>query len=116
MGIERSALTGIVREITVNYFGEKLKIRYRPDVWTASGEMEKELAREESGETPTPTQVAEELINALADGLVGWDVFEDGVEVPPTRENLKTFPNALLAHINDAINQDMYPNLRAARR
>ena len=80
--------------------------------------MEAEEHRNGDG-TNTQTVLAEnaeQLAERLAELLVSWDVTEDGEPIPPTKENLMTFPNALLGHIVTAIGEDLAPKVRTTRR
>lgn len=115
MGIDRSKIAGVVRNITVDYYGEQVKIEYRPDAWTPQNQEELMARRNGDGSaTREAAQATKELVTGLAKALVRWDVLEDGEELKPTEDVLATFPNAFLAHLSDAINRDMYPNLRRA--
>ena len=54
--------------------------------------------------------------NGWSELLVSWDIVEDGEPLPPTKEVLMTFPNALLGHIVTAIGEDSAPKPRSVRR
>lgn len=119
MGIERSALTSKLRGVTVDYFGDKLSVTYKPSEMSPAKEAE--LARlrkeaEDAEEGDDAARGAEQLASRLAEVLVGWDVVEDGKPLPPTKDNLMEFPNALLVHISTAIGDDMRPNSKTGKR
>lgn len=129
MPIERTKLTTILRTVIVDYFGDKVVITYRPDVMTpvkqqemlrARREAEAHEHREPNGREPDQVEEgarnSEELATRLAEVLVSWDVQEEGVDLPPNKENLMTFPNALLVHMSVAIGEDLAPKARTARR
>ncbi len=122
MGIERSKLSAILRTVKVDYFGEVLTVTYKPDAMTPAKEEELAEARkaaqerEESDDTFAAAENADLLATRLASVLAGWDVLEDGVLLPTTRENLRTFPNALLVHISMAIGEDMAPKVKTRLR
>jgi hypothetical protein len=125
MPIERSKISAVLRSIQVDYFGESVIVTYRPDGMTPAKEAE--LARlrqltldERNGDGQDQQEMlaenAELLAERLAELLVSWDVLEDGEPIPPTKENLMTFPNALLGHIVSAIGEDLAPKARTSRR
>jgi hypothetical protein len=119
VGIERSALVGKLRSVTVDYFGDKLNVTYKPSEMSPAKEAE--LARlrkeaEEAEEGDDAARGAEQLASRLAEVMVSWDVVEDGEPLPPTKTTLMEFPNALLVHISSAIGDDMRPNPKTGRR
>lgn len=119
MPIERSKITAVLRSIKIDYFGESLTITYRPDSMTPAKEAE--LARlkqqaEESGNGDGNIEQIEQGAANLASMIVSWDVVEDGEPIPPSKENLMTFPTALWAHIITAINDDLAPKAKTSRR
>lgn len=125
MPIERSQITAVLRSIQVDYFGEKLTITYRPDGMTPAKEAElarlQIVANDNRNGDGEIQQVqladnAEQLAARLAELLVSWDIVEDGKPLPPTKENLMTFPNAMLGHIVAAIGEDLAPKVRNSRR
>jgi len=125
MPVERSKIAAVLRSIRVDYFGEAVTITYKPDGMTPAKEAELARLRLEAEEHRNgdgeDTQAilagnAEQLAERLAELLVSWDIVEDGEPLPPTKENLMTFPNALLGHIVTAIGEDLAPKPRSARR
>jgi hypothetical protein len=118
MGIERRKLDGIVRSISVDYFGETVVVTYRPGLMTPQRAAELARARQqaEDDETDREASVSVELATRLSEIMVNWDVMEDGEPLLPSKENLMTFGNALLVHIATAIGQDQTPNAKTGRR
>lgn len=123
MGIERSKLNAILRTVKVDYFGESLTVTYKPNAVTPAKEAElaraRKAAQEESDETDNASESAanaELLAERLSEIMAGWDVMEDGALLPTTKENLMTFPNALLVHISVAIGEDMAPKAKTRQR
>jgi hypothetical protein len=125
MPVERSKIEAVLRSIRVDYFGEAVTVTYRPDGMTPAKEAELARLQREAedhrngdGEDMQSTLAgnAEQLAERLAELLVSWDIVEDGEPLPPTKENLMTFPNALLGHIVTAIGEDLAPKARTTRR
>ena len=125
MPVERSKIESILRSIRVDYFGEAITVTYRPDGMTPAKEAELARLRQEAeehrngdGEDTQATLAgnAQQLAERLSELLVSWDIVEDGKPLPPTAENLMTFPNALLGHIVTAIGEDLAPKARTTRR
>jgi hypothetical protein len=125
MPIERSKISAVLRSIRVDYFGEAVTITYKPDGMTPAKEAELARLRQEAEDHRNgdgeDTQAilagnAEQLAERLAELLVSWDIVEDGEPLPPTKENLMTFPNALLGHIVTAIGEDLAPKVKTFRR
>jgi hypothetical protein len=125
MPVERSKIAAVLRSIRVDYFGEAITITYKPDGMTPAKEAELARLRQEAedhrngdGEDTQATLAgnAEQLAERLAELLVSWDIVDDGEPLPPTKENLMTFPNALLGHIVTAIGEDLAPKARTSRR
>lgn len=122
MGIERKKLAGILRTVPVDYFGEQLSVTYKPAQMTPQRSAQLAQAREEAEEAEGDSALGAEaqagalLAERLADALVSWDVMEDGQPLPPTKENLMTFANALLVHIAGALGEDQAPNRKTGKR
>lgn len=125
MPVERSKIEAVLRSIRMDYFGEAVTITYRPDGMTPAKEAElarlqREAEDHRNGDgqdtQATLARNAEQLAERLAELLVSWDIVEDGEPLPPTKENLMTFPNALLGHIVTAIGEDLAPKARTSRR
>lgn len=122
VGIERNALMQKLRTVTVDYFGDKLNVTYKPGEMSPAKEAE--LARlrreaqenEEDGDEDAAARNSEQLAGRLAEVMVSWDVLEDGEPLPSSKANLMTFPNALLVHISSAIGDDMRPNPKTGKR
>lgn len=127
MPLERSRVALVTRQTTVDYFGEKFSIVYKPGEMTPQKEQEladlraaaeASVEEDESGDADiyATAKQAERLAERIAVILVDWDIVEDGAKLPPTKENLMTFPNALLTHISLAIAEDMSPKMKTRRR
>ena len=125
MPVDRSKISAILRSIRVDYFGEVITVTYKPDGMTPAKEAELARLRLEAEEHRNgdgeDTQAilagnAEQLAERLAELLVSWDITDDGEPLPPTKENLMTFPNALLGHIVTAIGEDLAPKAKTFRR
>jgi hypothetical protein len=124
MPIERSQVDAVLRSIKVDYYGNSLTITYRPDTWSPVKIAETARVRQLEAENRNGDENAYESLartldeNAtdLANVLVSWDMIENGEPLPPTKENLMTFANALLQHVLTAIGEDMAPKARTTRR
>ena len=123
MPVERDKLTTILRTVPVDYFGEKLSVIYKPDVMTPASAAEyarlrAQLIEERNGDGERDANAIETelLVERLAGVMVSWEVTEKGEPLPPTKENLMTFPNALLGHILVAITDDLAPKAKTSRR
>jgi hypothetical protein len=126
MPVERSKIAAVLRSIRVDYFGEAITVTYKPDGMTPAKEAELARLRQEAEDHrngdgdvsigDTLAGNAEQLAERLAELLVSWDIVEDGEPLPPTKENLMTFPNALLGHIVTAIGEDLAPKVKTFRR
>jgi len=119
MPVERSKIAAVLRSVRVDYFGETITVTYKPDFQTPAKEAElarlKQLAEDHRNGDGDIAKI-EEGAERMADLIVSWDVVEDGEPLPPTKENLMTFPSALWAHIIAAVNEDLAPKPRSARR
>jgi len=114
----------------VDYFGQNINVVYKPGEITPAKEAEladeREKAQSQDGDfdSNNPTEVnrllannAESLAERLANILVHWDVEEeDGTPVGTSKEDLMTFPNAMLSAISSAIGEDMSPKAKRPRR
>lgn len=125
MPIERSKIKAVLRSIPVDYFdGQVVNVTYMPDGMTPAKEKElarirRELVISRNGDGIDADELADNaelLAERLAEVMVSWDVTEDGEPVQPTKENLMTFPNALLGHIISAIGEDLAPKAKNSRR
>src|SRR5262245_52883752 len=125
MPIERSAIAAVLRTLKVDYFGDTLTVTYKPDAMTPAKQAETARLRKEADALRNGdgsqglgalAESLEQVASELAEVMVSWDVVENGVPVTPTKENLMTFPNALLGHIIGAIGEDVLPKAKTSRR
>ena len=125
MPIERGKISAVLRSIQVDYFGESVIVilstgRHDARQRSGVGRLRQLTLDERNGDGQDQQEMlaenAELLAERLAELLVSWDVLEDGEPIPPTKENLMTFPNALLGDIVSAIGEDLAPKARTSRR
>lgn len=122
MGIELSKLTGILRTVKVDYYGESLTVTFRPDELSPAKTAERARLRKESenGHLPSDTEIAirdsDDLARLMSKVIVSWDMLIDGEPMPVNEESMRVLPYALLSHIFDTMNGDMAPKARNMRR
>jgi len=124
MPVERSQFDTVLRSIKVDYYGNSLTITYRPDAWAPVKIAERARLRQLEADERNGSENAYQSLSRtlddnasdLAEILTSWDMGENGEPLPPTKENLMTFANALLQHILTAIGEDMAPKAKIVRR
>lgn len=122
MGIELSKLTGILRTVKVDYYGESLTVTFRPDELSPAKTAERARLRkeEEAGKYLSDTDIAirdsDDLARLMSKVIVSWDMLNDGEPMAVTEDNMRVLPYALLSHIFDTMNGDMAPKARNTRR
>jgi hypothetical protein len=101
MPIKLSDLAKDLRTCTVEYEGETAEVTYKPSAYTPQVEDNLQTAME----TGRPSNA----IARLLDGVVtAWEVLdEEGTEIPPVFENMKTMPSAFLTTVANTITRDM---------
>lgn len=124
MPVERSQIDAVLRTIRIDYYGNSLTVTYRPDALSPlviaerarSRQLEADERNGDENAYETLARTLDENASDLAGVIVSWDMIENGQPLPPTKENLKTFANALIQHILSAIGEDAAPKARTVRR
>jgi hypothetical protein len=96
------------RTVDLEYYGEPLKITYKPSEMTPAKESMLQLTDNED-----KTAV---LVTILCEALVSWDIMDGEKALAIKPDLVSTLPSALLLHIWDGMQEDMRPKARTGRR
>ena len=112
MPISKSHLKKNMRTVDVDYFGDTVRVVYKPSEITPTVLAEMNDAAEEGDHMFTPS--------ILARALVSWDLAEDESDltkiVPIVFDELKDLESPFLATVLTQITEDMFPKKKTGRR
>jgi hypothetical protein len=112
MPISVAHLKKNTRTVDIDYFGDRVRVTYKPSEITPTVMAEMSERAEEGDQLFTP--------QILSRTLIQWDLAEDEEDLsktyPLTFEAIKELDSAFLAHILTGITEDMFPKKRNGRR
>lgn len=112
MPISKSHLKKNMRTVDVDYFGDTVRVVYKPSEITPTVMAEMADAAEEGDQMFTP--------RILTRALVSWDLAEDESDLtkmtPITFEELKDLESSFLNAVLQQITEDMFPKKKNGRR
>jgi hypothetical protein len=102
MPISKGHLKKNVRAIEVNYFGDIVKVSYKPSAITPTVIAEAQDAADEGDHYFMP--------RILSEALMQWDLAEDDIDLS------KTVPSPFLSQIFSDMVEDAFPKKKSGRR